>query len=216
MSHSPLLDARRDAIHALCIAQAREVLSVDQFELRLALVNEAPSPAAIGAIIADLEQTGEADAAALTAYMPPATLGAAANSLRLSAIFSTTQRDGAWTVPRMLELKVIFGEMKLDLRDAHFSSDVLEIEVDLLFGSVLLTLPAGTQVENECSSIFGGTKHKLSPQLGAQHNGLIVRLTGELKFGDLKIRERLPTELLPPKPRDGVKGWLARVVDSVD
>ena len=216
MSHDPLLDARRDAIHALCIAQARDVISVDLFQLRLALVNEAPSPAAIGAIIADLEPTGEADAMAVTAYMPPATLGPAANSLRLSAIFGSTQRDGAWTVPRMLELKVIFGEMKLDLRDALFSSDVLEIEVDLLFGSVLLTLPAGTRVENECSAIFGGTKHKMSPQLAAEPNGLVVRLTGELKFGDLKIRERLPSELLPPKPRDGVKGWLARVVDSVD
>jgi len=216
MSHDPLLDARRDAIHALCIAQARNVISVDLFQLRLALINEAPSPAAIGAIIADLEPTGEADALSVTAYMPPATLGPAANSLRLSAIFSKTERDGAWTVPRMLELKVICGEMKLDLRDALFSSDVLEIEVDVLFGSVLLTLPAGTRVENECSAIFGGTKYKLSPQLGAEFNGLVVRLTGELKLGDLKIRERLPTELLPPKPRDGVKGWLARVVDSVD
>lgn len=214
MNHDPLEDARREAIHALCVAQAREQISVDLFELRLALVREAPSPAAIDAIVADLP-SGEIEPVALTGYIPPATLGPASNSLRLSAVFSTTQRDGVWYVPRMLELKVVFGDIKLDLRDAQFASDVVEIDIDLFFGAVVLTLPAGTMVENECSAYFGGLKHKKSPALGTEPNGLIVRLTGELKFGDVKIRERLPTEYLPP-PRQGVRGWLARVVDSVD
>lgn len=216
MNHDPLVDVRRDAVHALCVAQARNLISVDLFELRLALVREAPSPAAIDAIVADLEPTGEAEAAALTSYVPPATFVTAASSVRLSAIFSETQREGRWTVPRMLELKVICGGMKLDLRDADFASDVIEMELDVMFGSILLTLPAGTQVENECTTIFGGTKHKVSPALGVEHNGLVVRLTGELKFGEVKIRERLPSDLLPPQRAPGVKGWLARVVDSVD
>ena len=216
MNHDPLVDARRDAIHALCVAQARDLISVEVFERRLALVHEAPSPAAIGAIIADLDPTGEADAVLPAPYMPPATLSTVGDSVRLSAIFSTTERQGPLTVPRTFDLKVLFGEIKLDLRDAYFTYDVLEIDVDVLFGSILLTLPAGTHVENECTTIFGGTKHKLSPALGAEPNGLAVRLTGELKFGEVKIRERLPSELLPAKRKGGVKGWLARVVDSVD
>jgi hypothetical protein len=214
MNHDLLVDIRREAIHALCVAQAREIISVDLFVQRLALVHEAPSPAAIDALVADLEPTGEAEAAYPAPYMPPATLGAAANSLRLSAIFSTTTRDGQWIVPRLLDLKAICGEIKLDLRDALFNSDIVEIDVNVLFGSILLTLPAGTRVENEATAIFGATKHKISPELGTEPNGLIVRITGELKFGELKIRERLPTELLPPKRK--AKGWLARMVDSID
>ena len=55
MTGYELEERRREAIHQLCVAQAQGTLSVDLFEQRLALVREAPTPAAISQLVADLE-----------------------------------------------------------------------------------------------------------------------------------------------------------------
>lgn len=215
MNQDDLIEAKQRAIHALCVAQARELISVDLFELRHALVNEAPSPAAVDAIVADLEAAVEFEPTPLPVPVARASM-VAVQPLRLSAMFSTTRRDGEWVVPPAMHLKGMFGEFKLDLRDAEFTSDTVEIEVDLMLGSLDLILPAGTQVENECATTFGEAKHKPNEVLESEPNGLLVRLTGRVFFGEIKIRERLPSDMLPPERRRGVKGWLARVADSVD
>ena len=62
MNQEDLLEARRQAVRALCLAQARDLISVEVFELRHALVHEAPSAAAVDAIIADVQVTGDFDA----------------------------------------------------------------------------------------------------------------------------------------------------------
>lgn len=218
MNQDDLPEARRRAVHALCLAQARELISVEVFELRHALVHEAPSAAAVDAIIADVQITGDFDAPPLPVPVQPAwiTHAAVPSVLPLAAVFSSITRGGQWVVPPVLKLKVVFGEMKLDLRDALFSSDTVEVEVDLTFGSVLLTLPAGTHVENDTTAVFGGSKHQPHDGFDVEPNGLSVHITGRALFGDLKIRERLPTDQLPPERQRGVKGWLARVADSVD
>jgi hypothetical protein len=217
MNQDELIEAKRRAVHALCVAQGRQLISVDLFELRHALVNEAPSPAAVDAIVADLGAAGP-EPTPLPARLPRAGMTAAApgQPLRLSATFSTTRRKGEWVVPAVLQLRALFGEIKLDMRDAEFASDTVEIEVDVMLGSIDLILPAGTQVENECAATFGDVKHKPNEVLESESNGLLVRLTGHAFLGDVKIRERLPSDMLPPERRRGVKGWLARVADSVD
>ena len=218
MNQDQLTEARRRAIHALCVAQAKELVSVEVFELRHALVHEAPSAAAVEAIVADLEVTGEADAAFLPAPGTGAVLPdfpPVPGELPLSALFSTFKREGIWVVPPVLRLKAFCGEVKLDLRDALFTSDVVDVTVDATMGSIELTVPAGTQVENECTAVFGDIEHKRHDALDVPPNGLLVRINGRALFGGVKIRERLPTDLLPPERR-GVKGWLAKVADSVD
>lgn len=204
------LDRARDDAAALLYSAADERRVSDEvLELRLALIGEAPSPAAVAAIVADLvpvdgEPSDVADAG--PGWIAPAEL------TRVSAVFGNSRREGRWTAPLALEIRCIFGEVVVDLRDAMFGADVLDIDVVNYFGKVLITLPSGTEVEHDASTVFGSAKHARKGRDATGPNGLLVRVNGTVVFGELVTRERHPTDLAPP-PRSGIRGWLDRVRD---
>lgn len=183
--------ARHDAIRLLCAAQAGDRLTVDVFESRLALVKQAPNRATLDAILADL--------ADLPTYTPPMGLVAAAGRaapvapaelLRLVSVFGSTKRAGSWTVPLRLELKIIFGEATIDLRDAVFGADYLEIDLSVTFGQLNLIVPAGAQVENECEERASSSTHSTRSARGANPLGLLIRITGRTLFSSIDIKEK--------------------------
>ena len=192
MPHNDLDAARHDAIHALCVAQAEDRLSVEQFEQRLLLLREAPTSAAVRQIVGDLETTGDYGLVARDAPLPAGV--APLEQLRISAVFSGAKRSGRWTVPLFIETQIMFGSVKLDLRDAWFESDTLEIDVDAWCGSLQLIVPPGTQVEIEVSETMSGSEHKRGRNAAsAEWNGLLVRITGSMFMSGLKIIERPPS-----------------------
>jgi hypothetical protein len=197
MTTDDLDAARRDAVHLLCVAQADGRVSVDLFQQRYLLVQEAPTVAAVRQLVGDLEPsgnfalepvTGEEDLVP-TSPAPVAPL----ERLRLSAVFSSVKRSGQWTVPLLIETKSLFGSVRLDLRDAWFDADTLEIHVDAICGSLELIVPPGTQVENEVEETMSGSKHKRGRGGPAELNGLLVRLSGWMFMSGLTIIERPPT-----------------------
>ena len=111
--------AREEARDLLDAAIDEQRISPEVHELRLALIGEAPSAAAVAAIIADLSPTGGYD------LVPLETQTAWVNApeyLRLSAVFGSTKREGRWTAPLSLDVECILGEVHLDLRDATFGA----------------------------------------------------------------------------------------------
>ena len=137
---SDLENARKDAVRILCQAQVQERLSVDAFETRLDQVRQAPNRATLEAIIADLEPTTTQAAIVPTGYgrypVPADHANVApvspAEFLRVASVFASTKRAGSWTVPLEIHGRVLFGEMTLDLKDAIFASDVVDIDVDVI------------------------------------------------------------------------------------
>jgi hypothetical protein len=192
----PDLDgARHDAIHALCVAQAQDRISVELFEQRLLLLREAPTAAAMKQILGDLDASGDYALQRLdTPPRAPLETAAAAplERMRLSAVFSGTKRSGPWTVPLLIEAKIIFGDMTLDFRDAWFEVDTLDIDVDAFCGKLRLIVPPGTQVENEIEETLSGSKHRRGREV-IEPNGLLVRLSGQMFMGKVEIIERPPT-----------------------
>ena len=195
---SDLDSARREAIRILCQAQARDHLTVEAFESRLDQVRQAPNEATLAAIMADLDD--------LT--FPPATTGghypvaadhtgvapvSPAEYLRLSSVFGSTTRAGSWTVPLNLEARILFGEMTIDLRDAVFGADVMDIQIDLKVGSFTLIVPAGTQVENQVEDTLSSSSHSTRSARGASPNGLLIRLSGTAFMGSVDVKEKFPS-----------------------
>ncbi len=231
MTGHELEDRRREAIHQLCLAQAQGILSVDLFEQRLTLVREAPTPAAIGQLIADLEVgttkwevgSGKWEAGrdtpdgpreiSLESYAPASQ---APQSLRMTAIFASTKRRGQWVVPYEIETKVIMGELLIDLRDALFTWDTLLIDVDVTLGELKLVVPVGTRIENEIEDFIGGGKVNMKGGHGAEPNGLVVQLFGTVRFGSVDVRQRLSTEAFPPDHFTGIKGFFNRKREGLD
>jgi hypothetical protein len=194
-SDTDLDAARRDAIHALCVAQAQDRISVELFEQRLLLLREAPTPAAIRQILGDLDASGDYALQRLDTPLPaPIETAAVAplERMRLSAVFSGTKRSGQWTVPLLIEAKIIFGDMTLDFRDAWFEVDTLDIDVEAWCGKLRLIVPPGTQVENEIEETLSGSKHRRGRE-ATEPNGLLVRLSGQMFMGKVEILERPPT-----------------------
>lgn len=202
----------------LCLAQAEERLSVEGFETRLDQVRHAPNESTLAAILADIEPTSSfpaptvsgrhrlapADHTAVGAPVAPA------EYLRVSSVFASTKRAGSWTVPLQIDGKALMGELTLDLRDAVFASDVVDINVDIVLGSFTLIVPAGTQVENEVDETLSSSTHSTRGAKGASHNGLLVRLSGRALLASVDVKEKFPTGAGKPD------GFLGRLLGSGD
>jgi hypothetical protein len=194
---------RQEAIRALSRGLSAERITVDQFESRLVLVRQAPNRATLDAIIADLIPTGEYDPPvpmAMTPYGEPVDTGAItpAEVIRISTVLGSSKRAGSWTVPYRLELKVVLGDLTIDLREAVFFSDTLEIDMDILLGGLTLIVPAGTQVENETNERWSSTSHSTRSTQGMRTVGLLVRITGKVRWSNIEIKEkRRPGEPSP-------------------
>jgi hypothetical protein len=189
--------ARHDAIRHLSAAVADDRMPIEQFESRLALVRQAPNRASLEAIIADVLPTGgwtrpsmPARVAADGAPFDPLAPVEPADVLRIATVMGSSKRAGLWTVPLRLELKVVMGEMVIDLRDAVFLSDVLEIDAHATLGTLTLIVPAGVQVENECEERFSSSTHSVRSAKGANPLGLLIRITGRVLFSSIDIKEK--------------------------
>ena len=187
---------RREAIRALSHAVALERLPVEQLESRLALVRDARNRATLDAITADLLPSGGYQAPVLTrepvdhAGLAPV---APAEFLRIKTVLSSSKRAGSWTVPLALEAKVVLGDLTIDLRDAVFCSDVLDIELDVLLGNLTLIVPAGAQVENECEERWSSTSHSTRSTRGVEPIGLLIRIRGRVRWSNVEIKEKRPS-----------------------
>ena len=191
--------ARHDAVRHLSAAVADDRMPIEQFESRLALVRQAPNRASLEAIIADVLPSGGWTRPNLPARVAADHTGAQfdplapvepADMLRIATVMGSSKRAGLWTVPLRLELKVVMGEMVIDLRDAVFLSDVLEIECRATMAQLTLIVPAGVQVENECEERFSSSTHSVRSAKGANPLGLLIRITGRVLFSSIDIKEK--------------------------
>ena len=216
-----LESARRDAVARLCYAQASGLLSVEAFEERYAHIAEATSVATLNAIIADLEME---DATPLlpvptrTMAVEPVDTGGytmrtalpveAASSVRIPAVFGSAVRAGTWTVPEHIEVMCTLGEVKLDFRDATFSTDTIVVDASVLLGTLTLIVPPGTQIENECEEFMANSSHPRRGKNRAPPNGILVIIQGHVRLGELSIKERPPTGEEPER----LKGFFTRLL----
>lgn len=213
--------ARRDAVARLCLAQASGLLSVEAFEDRYALISEASTIATLEAMVADLaleDATPLLPVPTRTHSMAPVsdsgyTMRAAlpveaASSVRIPAVLGSAVRAGTWTVPEHIEVMVTLGEVKLDFRDATFSTDTIVVDASVLLGSLTLIVPPGTQVENECEEFMSNSSHPRRGKNRAPPNGILVIIQGRVRLGELSIKERPPTGEEPER----LKGFFTRLL----
>jgi len=198
-----LEQVRREAVRLLCEAHARDRLPLESFESRFERIKDAPNVATLEAIVADLDPAPYPLTTLPSAPVPALTEApelapvSPAEFLRVSSVFASTKRAGAWTVPLELYSLVIMGELTLDLRDAVFGSDVVDIDVRVTLGAFKLIVPAGTQVENEMEETLSSSTHSTRSARGARPNGLLVRVRGRAMLSSVEIQEKYPTGMKP-------------------
>ena len=182
-------DAERERAAALLSSHfADGVVSLEQFEERVAEVFRAGSRAELDALTADL---------APPPVQVPATTPRAGRSRgvaaavpahdRRFAILANLVHHSMAMVPRRLDVSAVFGNIELDLRYATFGVETTEIHVRAVCGHIAITLPAGTRLEQDASSILASVECAPSPLAWPRKGAPVVRLTGRAVLSAVEI-----------------------------
>src|SRR5262249_30276453 len=103
-------------------------------------------------------------------------------------------RRGRWTVPRSLDLRVLWGNTELDFRDASLGPGVTTIHVRVFMSNFEVVLPPGLAIEVDVSSFAGSVteRHRVPPDDDPGRPQ--IRIVGTVWCGNLEITTRLPGE----------------------
>ena len=71
----------------------------------------------------------------------------------IRVFMSSVERRGPWTVPPELDVRVRFGNLELDLREATLAPGTTTVRVHCSFGNVEIIVPEGLVVETYVASL---------------------------------------------------------------
>jgi hypothetical protein len=186
-----LRDRRESAIQLLSDGFAGDLLTLEQFDERLARAHAATSIADLDALVADLLPLAPPRATALVPLTVDGSLSPTRKRLR--SIFGNLERHGAWVVPAELSVAAVFGSAVLDLRDARFTAAVTEIDVRVVCGNLEIIVPPQLAVECESTALLGNLESHAGGAV-ADPDRPLVRIRGPIVLGNLEVRVRLPGE----------------------
>ncbi|HEX2689461.1 MAG TPA: DUF1707 domain-containing protein [Kofleriaceae bacterium] len=193
-----LRDHRERVISRLSESYAEDVFDVDELERRLDLAHGARSLAELDQLIADLAPPA-ATSIVLARSAAPVVPAVAddpnrVDTKKLRVILSSVERRGRWSVPRALDLRVLWGNAELDFRDASLGPGVTTIHVRVFMGNFEIVLPPNLAIDVGVSSFAGSVteRHRVPPDVDPARP--LLRIVGTVRFGNLEIVTRLPGE----------------------
>ena len=185
-------DRREAAIQRLSDSYVTDLISVEEFEDRLARVHAATSAAEVDALLADL--TPLPSSAVSTALVPLSVNPAlTAPTKRIRAILGNVERRGAWAVPARMEVSATFGNAELDFREARFTAGVTELHARAVFGNLEIIVPPQLAVDCDGSSVLGNVENHGAGAVGDPDRP-VLRIRGLAIFGNVEVHTRLPGE----------------------
>jgi len=189
-----LRDRREQVISRLSDGYARDIFDVDELERRLDLAHSARTVAELDLLVNDLGDAPAASTALVPAGLTAIDDPARAATKKLRVVMSSVERRGRWTVPKELDLRVLWGNAELDFRDASLGPGVTTIHVRVFMGNFELILPPNLAIEVDVSSFAGSVteRHRVPPD--ADPSRPQIRVVGRVVFGNLEITTRLPGE----------------------
>lgn len=111
---------------------------------------------------------------------------ASASADQIVAIFAGASRKHAWRVRKNTSILAVFGGVELDLTQATFESRDVEMNVFCLFGGIDVTVPPGTDVDNQVMAVLGGSDvGKLAPP---DPSAPRITVKGFVGFGGVDIK----------------------------
>jgi hypothetical protein len=192
--HLRASDADRDQVaEVMSMAFAEGRLSREEYDERLDALLKAKTFDDLVGLTRDLVVVGTPAPASPPAERPRYTVeqgSASSETDRMVGIFGGAERKGRWRIRSRTEAYALFGGIDLDLREAVFESQVVEISGFWCFGGMDIKVPAGVEVRDQTSGIFGGTEVRDlgEPQAGAP----VIVLKGVSLFGGVSVKGPKP------------------------
>jgi|SRR5579863_363189 len=177
-------DADRDRVlDVLRAAVGDGRLTADEFEERMEAALSARTLGALAVLTADLGRPGTGLAAAT---------GTAAATVedvvRIDHKGGSVQRTGGWVVPRRIELRSSWSDVKLDFTEAVIVADTLVVEMDMRGGLLVLVTKPGVVVDADSLKV---RYTDVDFRTGGESDVpviLRVRLTGRMKYGGIEVQ----------------------------
>jgi hypothetical protein len=181
----PVGVVRERVIQVLTEAFANDQLSVTELEDRLERVYRATNADEAMALIAGLPSSA-AVAAARHAELAETSVRTAPERFR--SFFSAQSRRGIWTVPRAMDITAMFSDTTIDLTQANLPSDIVDLHVNVAFGSMRIVIPPGLRVVNRVGAFAANVDSEPALDLAPMKPGSpVVRITGNCIFANLEI-----------------------------
>jgi hypothetical protein len=173
-------DADRDrTIDVLRAAAGEGRLTADEFDERLGAALSSRTLGDLAGLTADL--------VAGPGLTGPAT-AQAEDVIRIDQRGGSVQRTGRWVVPRRLELRSSWCDVKLDFTDAVIGHDMLRIDMNMRGGSLTLVGRPGIVVDADALV----TRYADVDIHRADEPGTLVvlrvQLTGRMRYGVVSAR----------------------------
>ena len=177
-------DADRDRVlDVLRAAVGDGRLTADEFEERMEAALSARTLGALAVLTADLGRPGTGLAAAT---------GTAAATVedvvRIDHKGGSVQRTGGWVVPRRIELRSSWSDVKLDFTEAVIVTDTLVVEMDMRGGALVMVTTPGVVVDAGSLTVRYTDVDVRSGGEPGVPVVLRVRLTGRMKYGSVEVR----------------------------
>lgn len=185
-------EARELTIAALQEHFAHDAIDVDEFERRVTLAHQSGSAQDLEALLADLPALASAPAPAPKTALVPATDVPPAKTVY--GLMSSTERRGAWLVPRRLKVRGTMCSIVLDFRGARLPAGPVDIELRAVMTSVEIIVPPGLAVETEGTAIMGSFEHVDRAPRNPDPDAPLLRVSGLVFMGSVEIQMRLPGE----------------------
>lgn len=166
-------DADRErVVEVLRDATSDGRLDLDEFEERMTAAYRARTYGELRPLTDDLPTVEHAP--------PP-------KELVLRSHGSSVRREGRWPVPRRLVVNAKHGSVRLDLTKAVVLASEVEIDITATHSSVVLLVPAGTDVHNDgLSASWSSVNYDNLGEDGRPP--LRLRLTGTSRHSSVKVR----------------------------
>ncbi|HSA54447.1 MAG TPA: DUF1707 domain-containing protein [Gemmatimonadaceae bacterium] len=176
--------AERERIVArLGEAFARDHLSLEEYERRVADAYRAPDRESLIALTHDLPESFPAPVSTA-----PAVSTAVTPRRKVIAFMSGVVRRGAWLVPARMRAVAVMGGVELDLREATLGAHETDIYAVAFMGGIVVTVPPTARVEADGFAIMGGFEDQLEHPGSTDPAAPVVRVRGFALMGGVEIR----------------------------
>jgi hypothetical protein len=107
----------------------------------------------------------------------------------LRVVLGSTERRGAWAVPRHLDVRVLLGSVELDLTSARLAPGLTVIDVEVTLGSVEIIVTPEMSIEVGMSALAASVDETTGVQ-PEEPMRPIVRIVGDARLASCEIVRR--------------------------
>jgi hypothetical protein len=189
-------DAEREhVVELLQRATGAGLLDLDEFTQGVDTALAARTRAELNAVLVDLpglthpERPAQVPTPARPfVHRPTPVVTEAGAGGEVRNMLGSITRRGVWDVPAHLVVRSTLGATELDFTEARIPHEVVDIELEVVAGSVELRLPAGARVEHGDlkATLSSVENHLRNPADGP--DGPLFRIHGSLRASALEIR----------------------------